>query len=363
MSNKNIFLLLISAICMLVSCGDSKKIVPEQSKITGPLGDYYEVVDREYSIIDGKISVEIKRIKDGMPTPWKEGMEVGYDDGYFEPHFTIELKDNDGNIISKDKTDIVFDREDLKTISSIGVDETASISFDAKEGASKFKIGSTFTVHNGDSNNEDNSTSISGSYDFKGKVDKYPITMHLEIDNERAKGSYYYDKQGSNAQLSLSGTIDGDMLDLNETDSNGTPTGHFKGFLRDGIFRGQFITSKGKSMAFAVTEGDIDDLSFDDDDSSSNSSYDDSETSSSSGSSDWDELLDSYEQYVDDYIALLKKAKNGDMSAISEYASVLQDANDLNSKIERAKSDLSSSQMARYNKISMKLAKAAQQIQ
>lgn len=362
MSNKNLFLLLISAICMLVSCGDSKKLVPEQSKITGPLGDYYEVVDREYSLIDGKISVEIKRIKDGMPTPWKEGMEVGYDDGYFEPHFTIELKDNDGNILSKDKTDIVFDREDLKTISSIGVDETASISFDAKEGASKFKIGSTFTVHNGDSKNEDNSSSIDGSHDLKGIVDKYPITMHLEIDGTNVNGSLYYDKNGPNAKLMLSGTNNDGVLDLNETEVNGKPTGHFNGKFENVIFKGQYIMSNGKSMPFAVTEGDVDDLSFDDDDSSSNSSYDDSETSSSSGSFDWDELLDSYEQYVDDYIVLLKKAKNGDLSAISEYASVLQDANELNSKIERAKSDLSSSQMERYNKISMKLAKAAQQM-
>lgn len=351
------YLPLILAICMLVSCGKSEKLTPEQSKITGPLGEYFEVVEREYSIIDGKISVEIKRIKTGMPAPWKEGMEVGYDDGYFEPHFTIELKDNDGNTLSKDKTDIVFDEEDLKTISSIGVDETASITFDAKEGASKFKVGSTFTVHNGDSNLEDNSSTINGSYDLKGKVDKYPITMHLEIDDSNVNGSLYYDKNGPNAKLMLSGTNDDGDIDLNETEVNGKPTGHFNGKFNNGIFKGQYVMSNGKSMPFAVTEGDVDELSYDDD----SSSYDDSDTSSS-GSEDWDALLNSYESYVDKYISYMKKAANGDMSALSEYPSLMQKAQDYNSKLQNAQGMMSSSQWARYNRITMKMAKAAEEM-
>lgn len=37
-------------------------------------------------------------------------------------------------------------------------------------------------------------------------------------------------------------------------------------------------------------------------------------------SSDWDKLLDEYEQYVDQYVKTYKKAMNGDMSAMAEYA-------------------------------------------
>lgn len=357
MKTFKLYLLAVLAIS-LAACSGGGKVSPTSKKVNGPLGKYFEVVEREYKIKDKELSVEFKRIAEGGPNDasWST-----------HPTFLVELQDEDGNVISTKSTDVVLTEDQLETVFSLAVDETASVTFkfDKTEGAVKFKVSSKWEEKDGDSSDESSAigSSDESSYDMRGKVDKYPITMHLDINGTQVKGSYYYDKQGANAQLNLSGTRNGDVLDLNETDSNGTPTGHFKGILRDGEYRGQFITNKGKSMPFAVTEGDVDNLSFDDDDSSSDSSYDDSETSSSSGSSDWDELLDSYEQYVDDYIALLKKAKNGDMSAISEYASVLQDANDLNSKIGRAKSDLSSSQLARYNKISMKLAKAAQQIQ
>lgn len=355
---KTFKLYLLAALAIsLAACSEGGKVSPVSKKINGPLGKYFELVEREYKIKDNDLSVEFKRISEGGPNDasWST-----------RPTFLVELQDEDGNVISSKSTDVVLSKDQLETVFSLAVDETASITFkfDKTKGAVKFKVSSKWDGNNGDSSDDNfaKESSDESSYDMRGKVDKYPITMHLDIDGTQVKGTYYYDKQGANAQLYLSGTRNGDMLDLNETDSNGTPTGHFKGILRNAEYRGQFITNKGMSMPFAVTEGDPDDLSFDDDDSSSNSSYDDSETSSSSGSSDWDELLDSYEQYVDDYIALLKKAKNGDLSAISEYSSVLQDANDLNSKIERAKSDLSSSQLERYNKISMKLAKAAQQM-
>ena len=115
-------------------------------------------------------------------------------------------------------------------------------------------------------------------------------------------------------------------------------------------------------MNFAVTEGDVDNLTFDDD-GSSDDSYDDSYIGSGIESSDWDGLLDSFEQYVDDYISLLKKAKNGDVSALAEYASVLEDANELSDKLQNAKSEMSASQLSRYNKITMKMAKAVQELQ
>ncbi|MBP5556509.1 MAG: hypothetical protein J6X65_02210 [Bacteroidales bacterium] len=86
---------------------------------------------------------------------------------------------------------------------------------------------------------------------------------------------------------------------------------------------------------------------------------DDDEVSSSSSSTDWDDFLDDYEDYVDQYISLMKKAKNGDMSAVSEYPSMLSKAESMQSKIDNAKGEMTSAQIARYSKISAKLAKAA----
>ena len=101
--------------------------------------------------------------------------------------------------------------------------------------------------------------------------------------------------------------------------------------------------------------------------SSNGGSYDDSVNSSvksyknSSDSEDWDAMLDSYEEYVDKYISLLKKASNGDVTAITEYAGFLQKAQELSDKMENAQGDMSASQWARYMKITKKMTKAAQE--
>ena len=82
-------------------------------------------------------------------------------------------------------------------------------------------------------------------------------------------------------------------------------------------------------------------------------------TEESSGSADWDELLSSYEDYVDQYISFAKKAAKGDMSALSEYPALMEKAKEYGDQLENAKNDMSASQLAKYNKITSKLTKAA----
>ena len=77
--------------------------------------------------------------------------------------------------------------------------------------------------------------------------------------------------------------------------------------------------------------------------------------SNSTKHTDWDKILDNYEQYVEQYVKLYKKAQQGDMSALTEYTSVLDKANKLASQLERANNDLSSKQVARFSKIQSKL--------
>lgn len=78
-------------------------------------------------------------------------------------------------------------------------------------------------------------------------------------------------------------------------------------------------------------------------------------------SEDWDELLTSYEEYVDKYISFAKKAAQGDMRALAKYPSLMQKAEDLSEKLEDAEDDMSAAQLARFNKISMKLMKSAEE--
>ena len=115
----------------------------------------------------------------------------------------------------------------------------------------------------------------------------------------------------------------------------------------------KFVEYKGKSSNTEVIESTSDIITEDDDESIS---------SSSKSSADWDSMLDSYEQYVNKYIALLKKASNGDMTAMAEYAGLMQKAQELSDKISGAQGDMSASQWARYMKITTKMTTAAQEM-
>lgn len=73
---------------------------------------------------------------------------------------------------------------------------------------------------------------------------------------------------------------------------------------------------------------------------------------------DWDALLKSYDAYVTKYITFLKKAAQGDMSALSEYPALMQKAQELSEKLSQAQGDMSASQWKRYQEITNKMVKA-----
>lgn len=75
----------------------------------------------------------------------------------------------------------------------------------------------------------------------------------------------------------------------------------------------------------------------------------------SSQSTDWDALLDEYEDYMNQTVKMAKKAQSGDMSAMTEYASLLEKAQRLQKKFENAGNDMTPAQVARLNKIATKL--------
>lgn len=121
------------------------------------------------------------------------------------------------------------------------------------------------------------------------------------------------------------------------------------------------VNSSGVSHSGISNEDDSEPMSDDDGSSIEDDDDDDSESvSRSSGSEDWDSVLDSYERYVDKYISYLKKAQNGDASALDEYPSLLEEAQEYGEKLQNAKGDLSASQISRLNRINIKMMKAAQ---
>ncbi len=256
----------------LTACSAGGKLTPTSKKVNGPLGKFFEVVERDYKMTEYELvyelSVEFKRIAKGGPTDasWSS-----------KPTFTVELLDEDGNSITSEHTDVVFSEKQLEAVFSLGIDETATITFrffkNMTKGAVKFKVSSKWL----DGDGSDNSSEV----------------------------------------------------DLVET-----------------------------------TEGDLSDIEVDDDSySDDNDSDSDVDTSSSSGSEDWNALLDSYENYVDKYISYMKKAAKGDMSALSEYPSLMEKAQEFSDKMKNAQGEMSSSQWARYMKITTKMSKAAMEMQ
>ena len=86
---------------------------------------------------------------------------------------------------------------------------------------------------------------------------------------------------------------------------------------------------------------------------------DEEEISVRKNSTDWNKVLNSYESYVNQYIAVLKKVNAGDMSAYSDMTSLMEKYEELASQLENAEDDLTPAQAARFNKITSKLATAA----
>lgn len=270
----------IAAAVIITSCSEKKEekavLTPETTHIKGDLADYFEVVDKEYTITDGwgnMVSIEVKRTDVDYTFDLKGVEPYGtYGQGVAaHAGFGIEILDENGNVIEKTAA----------TASGLG----GMYSSDDMKEALRLKAGETSTVR--------------WSFHFDG--DEKPAKFRLTSAYE---------------------TVDSSSWDSDSSTSN----------------------------------DDESSLLDDDDDSESHSS------SSSSGSEDWDALLKSYEQYVDKYITYVKKASKGDMSALKEYPSLMEKAEEFGNKMENAQDDMSASQWAKYMKITQKMLSAASDI-
>jgi len=82
------------------------------------------------------------------------------------------------------------------------------------------------------------------------------------------------------------------------------------------------------------------------------------ETESTSGkvsSNDIDDMLDSYEDYVDQYIDYMKKVSKGDMNALADAPALMEKAKEYGDKIENSKGDMTAEQIARMSQIMNKM--------
>ena len=97
--------------------------------------------------------------------------------------------------------------------------------------------------------------------------------------------------------------------------------------------------------------------------SDSTTSSNSNEKVTSNKSEDMDALLKNYETFIDQYIVLLKKAKKGDASAMSDYPAIMKSATDLQTKLGNAGDKLTVSQMTKFAELQNKLVKVASELQ
>lgn len=75
---------------------------------------------------------------------------------------------------------------------------------------------------------------------------------------------------------------------------------------------------------------------------------------------DYDAILDKYEEYCNEYIKLIKKSANGDLSAMAEYQEFMEKAQELEQEFGDGMNELTPAQLNRFNKIHAKVLKATQ---
>ncbi len=159
---------------------DPIKVKPKSTKISGSLGEFFEVVDRTYKIrfedSDYKISIEITRIKEGGPAVYN-AHSISSDQIAHEPKMFLKLFDLDGDEVADDEAGIFR----LSDIFALSVGESTTLTFNNGrvdtdpyiKDASTFNISSTWDGINpkSDSNtvsvsttksNKESSTKASG---------------------------------------------------------------------------------------------------------------------------------------------------------------------------------------------------------
>ncbi len=266
MKSKISFALAIFIALMVISCGKSKSseqeltVKPKTTEIKGDLGDYFEVVDKDYKIpmdensLNQLITVEIRRKDKDFPFDVNKINPFGTN-GSEEYHvgFGIEFLGDNGPIDVKNATEGgmggPYSSEDVSSL------------FKLKKGESGF---------------------IRWTVDKIENLKNFQITSALQKENSSSSSV-----SPNSENESLNGSISSD--------------------------------------------------------------------------SDIDKMLDDYENYVDQYIVYVKKASEGDMTALSEYPSLMEKANQLQSSLQEAQNNnnFSADQMKRMVSIQQKMTNAA----
>lgn len=248
MKKLNCFIMVVISFVMISCNKESKMAKPATGRINGKLGDYFEVVSRDYTFNEGQVAVEFKRIKDGLPLPWHNNIPLGYSEGSYEPEFMVEFMDKDADVVSKDVTEIVSDREELKALMDLKESETTTLTFTV--GSSQavcFKVSGDFLLHS----TEPLLMSFSGNI---GQSLEANMSL-MVLPDGNVMGAYYHKQFGPEALLYLLGEQKGDNgIVLKEYSASGNMIGKFDGDYESGTFKGNYESFDGNKYDFAMND-------------------------------------------------------------------------------------------------------------
>lgn len=366
---KKVYLLAVLVFAFLISCGggnDQVTVKPEKTKISGPLKDYIEVEDGEYSISEkglssGKLMVKFKNRSKANDAIFNSSIDL-----------TITILNEKGMPISGIETFRLESSSQEKLISLLNDDSDSEfLTFESLMGFDKDKYGKEVALFSVSSTVKD---------------------FDSEEDMSESDETYYPDQMNPLAELSDNYNLDQEELGMMTLQNYNKETLRI---MRNWIFARHGYKFKSKDLQdyfgqFSWYEPKYSDVtkylnstekenietlkeaekfakenhgyssSNDDDDDDSYSS----KPKPSCSSSDWDALLDDYEEYIDAYIKLLKKAQNNDMSSMTEALKFQQSAVKLQERFENAgEDDMTSKQLERYGKLMAKLVKEAAKLQ
>lgn len=226
------------AIC-LASCGGKKNseeteeivLTPETTQIKGDLGDYFEVVEKEYTVTDGfgdMVSIEVERTYTDYSFDLKGVEPYGtYGKGVTgNAGFGIEILDEKGNVIEKVAATAsglggMYSSDDMKEALKLKAGETGTVRwsfhFDSDKKPAKFRLTSAYEEVDSsdwDSDSSSSSDDESSSSDDDDDTDSYSSSSSDSQDWDALLNSYeqYVDKY----ILYMKKAAKGDMSALTE---------------------------------------------------------------------------------------------------------------------------------------------------
>ena len=214
------FAIAIMAVC-LAACGGKKGseekeeivLTPETTQIKGDLGDYFEVVEKEYTVTNDFgdiVSIEVKRTDADFSFDLKGVEPYGiYGKGVTgNAGFGIEILDENGNVIEKVAATAsglggMYSSDDMKETLKLKAGETGTVRwsfhFDGDKKPAKFRLTSAYEEvdsSNWDSDSSSSDDDESSSSDDDDDTDSYSSSSSGSQDWDALLNSYeqYVDK-------------------------------------------------------------------------------------------------------------------------------------------------------------------------